>query len=68
MCDLLSTCVKNEPSIKFVTDFWDNPRIKETTNWQINQLTSFYALNLYELYNASANNVVLFTVKGLIPN
>jgi hypothetical protein len=26
MCELLSLGVKNEPSIKFVTDFWDNPR------------------------------------------
>jgi hypothetical protein len=27
MCELLSIGVKNESSIKFVTDFWDNPRI-----------------------------------------
>lgn len=27
MCELFSIGVKNEPAIKFVTDFWDNPRI-----------------------------------------
>jgi hypothetical protein len=27
MCELFSIDVKNESSIKFVTDFWDNPRI-----------------------------------------
>jgi hypothetical protein len=27
MCELLSIGVQNEPSIEFVTDFWDNPRI-----------------------------------------
>jgi hypothetical protein len=27
MCELLCIGIKNEPSIKFVTDFWDNPRI-----------------------------------------
>jgi hypothetical protein len=26
MCELFSIGVKNESSIKFVTDFWDNPR------------------------------------------
>jgi hypothetical protein len=26
MCDLISIGVKNEPSVRFVTDFWDNPR------------------------------------------
>jgi hypothetical protein len=26
MCELFSIGVKNEPAIKFVTDFWDNPR------------------------------------------
>jgi hypothetical protein len=26
MCELLSNGVENETSIKFVTDFWDNPR------------------------------------------
>jgi hypothetical protein len=27
MCELFSIGVKNEPAIKFVTDFWDNPRM-----------------------------------------
>jgi hypothetical protein len=27
MCELFSVGVKNEPAIKIVTDFWDNPRI-----------------------------------------
>jgi hypothetical protein len=27
MCELFSIGVTNEPAIKFVTDFWDNPRI-----------------------------------------
>jgi hypothetical protein len=27
MCELFSIGVKNEPAIKFATDFWDNPRI-----------------------------------------
>jgi hypothetical protein len=27
MCELFSIGVKSEPAIKFVTDFWDNPRI-----------------------------------------
>jgi hypothetical protein len=27
MCELFSIGIKNEPAIKFVTDFWDNPRI-----------------------------------------
>jgi hypothetical protein len=27
VCELFSIGVKNEPAIKFVTDFWDNPRM-----------------------------------------
>jgi hypothetical protein len=27
MCELFSIGIINEPAIKFVTDFWDNPRI-----------------------------------------
>jgi hypothetical protein len=29
MCELFSIGVKNKPAIKFVTDFWDNPRMKQ---------------------------------------
>jgi hypothetical protein len=27
MCELLSIVAKNEPSIRFVSDVWDNPRV-----------------------------------------
>jgi hypothetical protein len=32
MCELFSIGVKNEPAIKFVTDFWDNPRTTDIFN------------------------------------
>jgi hypothetical protein len=44
MCELLSIGVKNEPSIKFVTDFWDNPRI--SNKWKLKMIINSITLAL----------------------
>jgi hypothetical protein len=45
MCELFSIGIKNEPAIKFVTDFWDNPR-NYAKNMKFQELVSMSKLSV----------------------
>jgi hypothetical protein len=64
MCELFSIGVKNEPAIKFVTDFWDNPRIFKTFMGFQNVITMITLMKFCCRYMISeyAFNRVLFFI------
>jgi hypothetical protein len=48
MCELFSIGVITEPAIKFVTDFWDNPRKYPTSNNYLMQYENFISNNSHQ--------------------